>query len=87
MFTRFFNPAQARVYLKLQAGFVLFAVLLSAATWYSANAVTFEGLPGLVVKGFVAAIISGSIMLVIFHSDIKNIIARVLNKNKEALTQ
>ncbi len=87
MFTRFFNPAQARVFLKLQARFVLVAVPLAAATWYGANAIPFEGLPGLVLKGIVAAIISGSIMLVIFHSDIKNILANVLNKNKEALTQ
>lgn len=87
MFTRFFKPAQARGFLKLQARFVLVAVPLSAATWYGANAVPFEDFPGLVVKGFVAAMISGGIMLVIFHSDIKNILANVLNKNKEALTQ
>ena len=86
MFTRFFNPAQARVFLKLQATFLLIAVLLSAATWYGAHAVTFEGLPGLVIKGIVAAIISGSIMLVLFHSDIKNALAGVLNR-KKALSQ
>ncbi len=86
MFTRFFNPAQARVFLKLQATFLLIAVLLSAATWYGAHAVTFEGLPGLVIKGIVAAIISGSIMLVLFHSDIKNALAGVLNR-KKALAQ
>ena len=85
MFTRFFNAAQARVYLKQQAGFVLFAVLLSAVTWYGANAIPFEGMLGLVMKGCVAAIISGSISLAIFRSDIKVAIESFLNKNKETL--
>ena len=87
MFTRFFNAAQARVYLKLQAGLALFAVLLSAATWYGTNAVPFEGLPGLLMKGVVAAMISGSIMLAVFRSDIKNALRSFLNRKKEALTQ
>jgi peptidoglycan biosynthesis protein MviN/MurJ (putative lipid II flippase) len=82
MFTHFFDPAQAPAFLKLQARFVLVAVLLSIATWYGANAVPFEGVPGLVMKGIVAAIISGSIMLAIFHSDIKNVAITLLNKNK-----
>lgn len=85
MFTRFFNAVQARVYLKLQAGFVLFAVLLSAVTWYGANAIPFEGVLGLVMKGCVAAIISGGITLAIFRSDIKVALECILNKNKEAL--
>ena len=87
MFKYFFNAAQARVFLKMQIMFVLVAVLLSVATWFGANAVPLEGLPGLVVKGLVAAIVSGSITLAFFHSDIKTAIASVLNKNKEILTQ
>ena len=85
MFTRFFNAAQARVYLKQQARFILLAVLLSVATWYGANAVPLEGLLGLVAKGFVAAIISGSITLAIFRSDIKVAIESILNKKRESL--
>ena len=63
------------------------AVPLSFATWYGANAVPIEDFPGLVMKGIVAAIISGSITLAVFYSDIKIAIESVLNKNKEALTQ
>ena len=87
MFKHFFNPAQARVYLKLQAEFVLIAVLLSAATCYGAHIVTFAGFPGLVMKGIVAAIISGSITLAVFHSDIKKALASVLNRKKKTLAQ
>lgn len=85
MFTHFFNPAQARVFLKMQTIFVLVAVLLSVATWCGTNAVPLEGMPGLVVKGIVAAIVSGSMTLAFFHSDIKNIMESILNKNKKSL--
>ena len=85
MFTRFFNASQAKDYLKLQARFVLIAVLISAATWYGTNIVPLEGIPGLVVKGIVATIISGGITLIIFRSDIKTVTNVLLNKNKEAL--
>ena len=86
MFTRFFNTAQARDYLKLQARFVLIAVLLSLVTWCGANAVPIEGVPGLLVKGFVAAIISGGITLLFFFPDIKVFKETLLNRNKETLS-
>ena len=85
MFTRFFNTSQARDYLKLQTKFVLIAVLLSAATWYGADAVPLEGMSGLVVKGIVATVISGCMTLLIFRSDIKTLIEVLLIKNKKAL--
>lgn len=87
MFSLFFNAEQARDYLKLQTRFLFIAVVLSTATWYGANVIPIEGLPGLVVKGIVAAIISGSMTLAIFHSDIKVLIASVFKKDKKALTQ
>lgn len=85
MFTRFFNAAQAQSYLKLQARFLLIAVLMSVAAWYGANAVPIEGLSGLLAKGCVSAVISGGMTLAIFHSDIKALAESLLNKNREAL--
>ena len=87
MFKHFFNAAQARFFLRMQALFALLAVLMSVATWYGANAVPLEGLPGLVVKGIIAAVISGGITLAIFHSDINVVTEFILKKNKEALFQ
>lgn len=84
MFTRFFNAAHARDYLKLQAKFLLIAVLLSLATWYGANAVPLDGVFGLLLKGCVAAIISGGLTVVFFLSDIKVFIEKLLNRNRES---
>ncbi len=84
MFTRFFNAIQARDYLKLQAKFILIAVLLSLATWYGANAVPLDGVFGLLLKGCVAAIISGGLTVVFFLSDIKVFIEKLLNRNRES---
>ena len=85
MFTLFFNPAQARDYLKLQTRLAIIAVVLSAATWCGANAVPYEGMPGLLMKGVVAALISGVLTLVFFRSDIRNVAKCLLNRNAEAL--
>lgn len=87
MFTLFFNAAQARDYLKLQARFALIAILLSLATWSGANAVPVDGLPGLVIKGVVAAVISGVLTLAFFRSDIKAVTKSLLNRNKDAVVQ
>ena len=86
MFTRFFNASQARDYLKLQARFVLIVIPLSAATWYGVNAVPLEGMPGLLVKGFVSTVISGVLTLVFFRSDIKtvkDVLLKGLVRNKQ----
>ena len=85
MFTHFFNPAQARVFLKVQTKFVMVAVLMSVATWYGVHALPLDGVPGLVVRGIVAAIVSGGIMLAFFHSDIKTMTERLFNKNEKVL--
>lgn len=85
MFTHFFNAAQARNYLGVQAKLVLIAVVLSAAAWCGAEAVPFEGLTGLIMKGLVAAVISGGMTLAIFHSEIKPLMEKLLNRDKDAL--
>ena len=85
MFTRFFKTSQLRDYLKLQTRFVLIAILLSVVTWYGTNAVPIEGVFGLLVKGCVAAIISGSMTVLFFLSDIKVFMETLLNRNKKTL--
>lgn len=85
MFTRFFKTSQLRDYLKLQTRFVLIAILLSVVTWYGTNAVPIEGVFGLLVKGCVAAIISGGMTVLFFLSDIKVFMETLLNRNKKTL--
>ena len=87
MFTRFFNAAQARAYLKLQARFVLIAILLSVVTWCGVKAVPLEDLPGLLIKGLVATIISSGMAMAIFRSDVRVAIESFLNRNKKAQEQ
>ena len=84
MFTHFFDAKKVRNYLTLQSKLVLVAVVLSAAAWWGAEAVPFEGLAGLIVKGLVAAMISGVLALVFFRSDLKTVVESLLNRNKGA---
>ena len=84
VFTLLFNSTQARHYLKLQLNLTLIAIGVSAAAWCGAEAVPFEGLTGLLVKGCVAAIISGGMTLVIFRSDLKAFMKRFLDRKSEA---
>lgn len=82
MFTQFFHTEHVRSFLKLQMRLAIIAVVMSAATWYGANVVPFEGLLGLVTKGAVAAIVSSGITLAIFHSAIRAAVKSVLKRNR-----
>ena len=70
VFTAFFNREQARIYWRFHLRFALLAVFLCAITWGGTNLVPLGGIPGLLVKGITAAVISGGFLLAFFRQDI-----------------
>lgn len=70
VFTVFFNREQARQYWRMQFRFVLLCVALCFLSWGGASLVPFPGIIGLLVKGFVAAVISAGFLIAFFRQDV-----------------
>ena len=71
VFASFFSGVQARKYWLAHVTFAFVAALMCSITWGAAFLVPLAGIGGLTLKGVVAAIASGGLMLVIFRSDVK----------------
>jgi len=69
LFTRFFDRQQARLYWRHQAFFLLMTLLLCGITWGAAALIPMEKIPGLILKGAVAALLSGGLVFAIFRKD------------------
>ena len=70
VFTVFFNRDQARQYWSMQFRFVLLCVALCFLSWGGASLVPFPGIIGLLVKGFIAAVISAGFLIAFFRQDV-----------------
>ena len=82
MFTNYFDAGQARRYWRFQAGFALLAAAMCALTWGAAKLVPLKGIPGLLVQGAVALVVSGGLCLLVFRQDILDIVGRALPKKQ-----
>lgn len=82
MFTSFFNHAQARVYWIFQLRSALLAAAFCTAAWAAVALVPFGGIPGLLVKGCAATAVSGSLVLLLFRSDIIEMSRKFLSRTQ-----
>ena len=73
VFTKFFGRNESRAYWREQLRFAAIAIVLCAATWLAAFAVPLEGFAGLAAKGVASALVSCSIVGLIFRGDIRDI--------------
>ena len=70
VFSVFFSREQARQYWRQQWFFAGVALVFCAVTWSSVNFIPLDRFIGLVVKGAVAAAVSGGLVLAFFRDDI-----------------
>ena len=80
VFTRFFDRTQAKVFWRHQFVFLLTALCLSVSTWGVVEMIPLARIPGLLVKGCVAAVFSFGLLLVLFRRDMAAIMKKVLNR-------
>ncbi len=78
MFTAFFDRTHSKAYWRHQAQFILTALLICTITWGVTTTVPLDRVPGLIVKGIVAALVSGVLILVFFYKDIPAVMERLL---------
>jgi len=81
VFSEFFNREQERHYWRFQFRFALLAVFLCFLTWAAAALIPLKGVLGLLVKGYVAAMVSGGFLLAFFRKDVMDVI-KALRKKK-----
>ena len=81
VFTEFFTKEHARIYWRFHLKFAVLAVFLCFLTWSSATLIPLAGIVGLAVKGFVAAVISGSFLFAFFRQDVLDVV-NVVRKKK-----
>jgi hypothetical protein len=74
VFTAFFNRDQAQKYWKQQLFFAAAALGLCSITWLAVNFIALDRLQGLLLKGGVAALVSGGLMLVLFRRDVLDMV-------------
>ena len=70
MFTAFFNGEQAKRYWRQQCSFAVVALVLCPVTWCAVSFIPLDRVVGLIVKGIVAAVVSGGLMFAIFRNDL-----------------
>lgn len=84
MFTSFFNSQQAREYWRFQIRSALLAVLLCSLTWGAAACIPLDGPAGLLLKGGAAAVVSGTLTVVFFRDDLREMLQKLLNRSRRA---
>ena len=80
VFSTLFTKAQARTYLFSQIRFALLAVPLCAVTWFAVQQVTMDKMQGMALKGVVAGLVSGSIILILFRHEVMTHLRQRLSK-------
>lgn len=70
VFASFFSGREERAYWRQQFGFATVAIVLCVAAWLAAGIVSLGGVPGLAVKGVIAAIVSGAATFTMFRNDV-----------------
>ena len=80
MFTRFFDRMQAKVFWRHQAIFLLVALFMCVSTWGVVTLIPMNRIPGLIVKGCIAALFSFGLLLVLFRKDVLTIMQKVFRR-------
>lgn len=80
MFTAFFTADQAKDYWIFQARSAVLALLLCGVTWGAAVLIPVGGISGLLLKGMVSAAVSGTLTVILFRSDLREMLQKLLRK-------
>lgn len=80
VFTSFFNQTQSKAFWIFQLQFMLIAVLVCVITWGIVTMIPLDRISGLLVKGFVAMLVSSGLVLALFHKDVSAIMEKVLKR-------
>ena len=80
MFTAFFTPDQAKDYWIFQARSAVLALLLCGVTWGAAVLIPVGGIVGLLLKGMASAAVSGTLTVILFRSDLREMLQKLLRK-------
>lgn len=80
VFTLFFDRTQAKVFWRHQAIFLLTALFLCVSTWGIVALIPLNRVPGLLVKGCVAAVFSFGMLFALFRKDVLAIIKKILRR-------
>ena len=81
VFSSFFGKTESRAYWRDQAVFAAFTIAVCAVAWFLAGLVTLGGVPGLAVKGAVAAIVSGAATFAVFCNDAVAVVKAARERN------
>ena len=86
VFTVFFNGEQAKRYWRQQCSFALVALVLCPVTWCAVSFIPLDRIVGLIVKGGVAAVVSGGLMFAIFRDDLFMALKAIRTRRSSAAT-
>lgn len=81
VFSSFFDRTQANAYWRHQTQFMLTALLICTVTWGVTTSVPMDRIPGLLVKGVVAALVSGGLILFFFYKDVPAVMEKLLKRS------
>ena len=80
VFSAFFTHKEALSYWKRQVLYLTIALLVCSLTWFAANAIQLQGLPGLAAKGATAFAVSVLLLAPFFFQDLKTILNKVFHR-------
>ena len=81
VFSAFFNREQARKYWRQQFRFAFLAASLCFLAWGGASLIRLYGILGLLIKGFVAAVIPAGFLFAFFRQDVTAVLDAVHKKS------
>ena len=83
VFSVFFNGEQAKRYWRQQGFFAVVALVLCVVTGLAVSFIPLDRVVGLLVKGGVAAAISGGLMLAVFRNDLLTVLEAMRKRRSE----
>ena len=78
VFSVFFDRNQERTYWRFQFRSLAQAFLLATITWLGAHLVPVGGIAGLLLKGAAATAVSGTLLLLFFRQELREMVSKVL---------
>ncbi len=80
VFSSYFDRTQAKTYWRCQARLLLPALLICVATWWIVTLIPLDAVPGLIVKGVAATLVSSGLILALYYEDVPMILEKVFRR-------
>lgn len=80
VFTVFFERKHAKAYWLFQAKFLLVALPVCVTTWWIVTLIPLDAIPGLIVKGIVATLVSSGLVFALFYKDVPIVLEKVFRR-------